>query len=574
MTTLQSAGILLVAVAATCYFLRRLCLPKPIPGIPYNPASANRILGDVPDALAWKEKTGSLYNILHERAKELDSPIFQIFLQPLGRPWVVVVDPYEAQAIRTYRMQDFDRSRFFEQIFKVMLPEFHGHMPTGEEWKSHRRLLSDTMSPRFLQDVAAPKMWDSAMRLIELWKLKAKLADGRSWSASTDVYKGALDIVWAATFGEEMGSAKAQIAHLSKYEKLDGGEGPAVTFPTAKDPEDFTCILDLGEGMEYPINSMWPKMAHWLVLNFFPIQRKARSRKDKMITKQLQDAHAKFSKLAEAGDLESNKHFRSALDLVVAREVQMANKEGRAFDPTSRVLNDELFAFMIAGHDTSSTFILWGLKFLTDNQEVQRKLQAALREAFPEHDNDDSVPSVGDINRASLPYLEAIMEEIGRCGHTAPATFRLTKNDTQILGHHVPKGIDVVFPVQGTGYVSPLVGKLEDDQREKASLAQKQKWGMWDTKGIERFDPERWLKKDAQGHLYCDRDAGPANAFGSGPRACFGKKWALMEIKIILTLVFWHFELLPTPPELSSHRASDGITHRPIQNYIRLKEIR
>lgn len=46
---------------------------------------------------------------------------------------------------------------------------------------------------------------------------------------------------------------------------------------------------------------------------------------------------------------------------------------------------------------------------------------------------------------------------------------------------------------------------------------------MWEAEGIERFDPERWLKKDAEGKPYCDRDAGPANAFGSGPRACFGK---------------------------------------------------
>ena len=52
-----------------------------------------------------------------------------------------------------------------------------------------------------------------------------------------------------------------------------------------------------------------------------------------------------------------------------------------------------------------------------------------------------------------------------------------------------------------------------------------------------------------------------------------GKKWALLEIKIILTLIFWNFELLPTPPELSSHVACDGVTHRPRDTYVRLKEI-
>ena len=52
-----------------------------------------------------------------------------------------------------------------------------------------------------------------------------------------------------------------------------------------------------------------------------------------------------------------------------------------------------------------------------------------------------------------------------------------------------------------------------------------------------------------------------------------GKKWAQLEIRIILTLIIWHFELQPTPAAVSSHRAVDGVTHKPVQTYVRLKEI-
>jgi len=48
------------------------------------------------------------------------------------------------------------------------------------------------------------------------------------------------------------------------------------------------------------------------------------------------------------------------------------------------VLKDELFGFLLAGHETSSTTIAWGLKLLTDHQDVQHKLREAMRSAMPE----------------------------------------------------------------------------------------------------------------------------------------------------------------------------------------------
>ena len=355
MASLQTIGIIVLATNIILYFLYRWALPKPIPGIPYNKNATNNILGDAPEALAIKAKTGSMFDIIHITAKRLNSPIYQMFMRPLGRPWVMVVDPYEAHDIRTRRAPEFDRSGFFEELFGVITPKFHVHMPTGDEWKAHRRLISDTMSTRFLHDVAAPQMWKSTQSVMELWKMKAKLAEGRPWKASEDIFKGALDIIWAGTFGIEMGSAKAQIEHLSKYEKIALPEhmDAAIKFPEAKDPDAFTSILEMGESVEYAVNSLWPKMSHWLALTFVPKLRRAMSQKNNIITKQLRLAEEKFSKMTESDDLESNKHFTCALDVVVAREVQMASREGRKVNATRQDIRDELFGFMLAGHDVS-----------------------------------------------------------------------------------------------------------------------------------------------------------------------------------------------------------------------------
>jgi hypothetical protein len=126
-------------------------------------------------------------------------------------------------------------------------------------------------------------MWKSTMNVIELWKVKGRLAEGRPWNAMDDIYKGALDIIWAGSFGAEIGSAKAQIELLQRIERLDLPEqvDTAVHFPTADDPQEFQSILTLSHSLDIPITSMFPRLAHSFALTFYPSLRRARKTKDR-----------------------------------------------------------------------------------------------------------------------------------------------------------------------------------------------------------------------------------------------------------------------------------------------------
>ena len=95
---------------------------------------------------------------------------------------------------------------------------------------------------------------------------------------------------------------------------------------------------------------------------------------------------------------------------------------------------------------------------------------------------------------------------------------------------------------------------------------------MWEVSDIGTFMPERWLSKNEKGEMEFIPRAGPLHAFGAGPRGCFGKKLAALELKIIFSLVLWNFELQMTPPDLSSFRGRDVMTHVPQQMYLRLAE--
>lgn len=93
----------------------------------------------------------------------------------------------------------------------------------------------------------------------------------------------------------------------------------------------------------------------------------------------------------------------------------------------------------------------------------------------------------------------------------------------------------------------------------------------WDPDGMAVFQPERWLV--GQDGAF-DPLAGPQLAFGLGTRQCYGKRLAYLEMRILVTLVVWNFELLPCPPALSGSKPILIMTNRPKDCYVRLREVK
>jgi hypothetical protein len=86
-------------ILAVGYFLYRAALPKPIPGIPYNEAAAKHVLGDAPGLLEALTKTGTMLDWLISQLVNRNEPVMQLFLRPLGKPFVIISDFRETQDI-------------------------------------------------------------------------------------------------------------------------------------------------------------------------------------------------------------------------------------------------------------------------------------------------------------------------------------------------------------------------------------------------------------------------------------------------------------------------------------------
>ena len=92
----------------------------------------------------------------------------------------------------------------------------------------------------------------------------------------------------------------------------------------------------------------------------------------------------------------------------------------------------------------------------------------------------------------------------------------------QIPGNDVPKGTRVFTLLRPKG--------LEDGEFESA----------------DEFKPERWLNYSRHDNPHHRKSFSP---FGGGPRLCPGRSLALLEIKMAMSIICRHFDVVRAEPD-------------------------
>lgn len=233
-----------------------------------------------------------------------------------------------------------------------------------------------------------------------------------------------------------------------------------------------------------------------------------------------------------------------------------------------------VYGYLGAGHDTTATTFQWGMKHLAQNPEAQRKAREGLRAVYAEAHAQRRQPSVAEITRTQVPYLEAVIEEILRLSGPVGATARETTVDTVIMGRAVPRGTTVFLAMFGPSFTSPSVRDAAGtDGAAGGKPHSHTKRGNWDGMDPESFVPERWLTTEGEGGAVAyDAQAGPMLGFSLGIRGCFGRRLAYLTLRMLFTMLIWNFELAPVPEELDSWQGIQILTRKPVQCYVRLAE--
>lgn len=172
---------------------------------------------------------------------------------------------------------------------------------------------------------------------------------------------------------------------------------------------------------------------------------------------------------------------------------------------------DQLVLFVIAGVDTTAQTVSWALHELSRHPGIEASLQAEVDEVLAGR------PATYD----DLPRFEVaarILSEVLRLHSPSWMFTRQTTEDTELGGHRIPAGTDMLY--------SPyIIGHRARTYRDP-----------------ERFDPDRWLPERAAG---VGREE--YIPFGAGARKCIGDQFAFVEETLILATVAarWRLETVP-----------------------------
>jgi cytochrome P450 len=167
-------------------------------------------------------------------------------------------------------------------------------------------------------------------------------------------------------------------------------------------------------------------------------------------------------------------------------------------------IRDELITIMIAGHETTAHAMSYMFYLLTQNPEEEKKVRkeiAAMEDQF----------TFQDLMKA--PYIRQVVMETLRLYPPAFIIQRQALEDDEIGGYHVPKGMNVLFPIY-------VIHRMEE---------------YWDNPN--EFHPDRFhadALKNNNKYTYFP--------FGGGPRLCIGDQFAQFEMMMTLIKVFKKFE--------------------------------
>ncbi|KXJ89997.1 cytochrome P450 [Microdochium bolleyi] len=563
------AGCLAVAAGSALYFGYAWALPTPIPGIPYDKSASRSLLGSLPELSAYIKKHGRLRPWLVGHSKRHGSVLTQFWMGPFAKPTLILADFQESRDILLRRSKEFDRSSRSISIFSGPIGHHHIAMRSSDpRFKSNKELVRDLMTPAFLHQVTAPQIYDKAQQLIDLWTRKADLTEGCPFDVKQDVVDLALDIINAAAFGlgDDMSITKQQLVFLdslSRFQHTINADG-SVTIPREPHVPDIAAIYEFGHHVGTQFKAISPTWAHPCKVLTSPTLAKAIARKNELIRREVE----KTLERIRSGD----NAMWSAMDNIILREMASAEKAGRKPDFHSPQIYDELFGFIVAGHDTSASSICWMVKWLGVNQAAQAKVRQVLHEAFPQHRSEGGQPSVAELTKTTLPYLDAFVQECLRLDAPVPLTQREAIVDTEILGYKIPKGTEIFMLSSGPGFQLPEIPVADDLRRSASRGPDHHPYGQWDHDGMDDFRPERWMKTNEKGE-YFDQYAGPMMAFGFGPRGCFGRRLALLETRIVVALLVWNFEFHSVGKDLESREIADAITTSPVYCYARVSKI-
>lgn len=201
-------------------------------------------------------------------------------------------------------------------------------------------------------------------------------------------------------------------------------------------------------------------------------------------------------------------------------------------DFTEDDIVDEACTFMLAGQDSVGAAVAFTLFLLAQNPKFQEKCVTEINDIFMD---DQRAPTMNDLR--DMRYLEMCIKEALRLCPSVPLIARKLGEEVRLGKYTLPAGSNIFI----CPYATHRLPHIYPDP--------------------EKYDPERFSPQNLETrHPYA------YIPFSAGPRYCIGNRFAIMEMKTVVSRLLRSYQLLPVPGKTSFHatfritlRASGGL---------------
>ncbi|XP_002740620.1 cytochrome P450 2U1-like [Saccoglossus kowalevskii] len=329
-----------------------------------------------------------------------------------------------------------------------------------------------------------------------------------------------------------------EIDHLVDYIAKENGHPLDVSHVINNAASNIICSISFGTRYEYSdevfhyllhiINEQFRIDSGTFVGNFLPflIDLPFMYREYKQINAEIHKFI--FGKIEEHRATFDPDNMRDFIDMYLS-EMERQHRMDAKIKFTDFLLYRSIRDLFVAGTETTTTTLLWGLLYMVTYPDIQKKIHAELDDNV----GHDRLPCLED--KRKLPYLEATIMEIQRMANVAALSRHCTTRDTEFHDYVIPQGTLVYLNIWSAHF----------DQKH------------W--KEPYKFQPERFIGDDGK---VVKQDA--FIPFGTGRRICLGEQLAKMELFLFFSALLQQFKFtIPEGGPTPSLKARVGITLTP-----------
>jgi len=438
-----------------------------------------------------------------------------------GKPMFAVTDP---NVLRVVQVKDFDvfvdridkasnekmfKGGYYDNIWNKQLTSL-----SGDEWKDVRAAFTPIftsgkmkMMLKFIQHVSRD--------LLDEFEKKAKV--GEEFELKSVFGKFSLDALASSAFGV---NAETFTNKDSKFV-----EHAEKIFSAAPMQQMWLLIRlipgipDLLQALKISTNQ--PKSTKFfvdIIMQSIKRRKETKEKRNDMIDLMIESIK-EDSNVHEDDDDKGDQY---------ENDMKIKNSKRKQLD--EEMIVSTAMVLLVAGYDTTGMTLSYLAYEMANNPEIQERLQEEIDQAFDEAG--DKFPDYNVIQ--SLPYLDMVIHETLRFHPPVGMNFRNAERDYQL-----PDSNLIIRKSECIVYNARHLHRLPEH------------WSHPD-----EFYPEHFSKEEK-----AERNPYVFQAFGQGPRACIGMRFALLEAKVATMAVLRKFSFKP---------GTKTITPLKIDNYSQL----